>query len=153
MFIYYLVHELFEFMAVYELALVHEFYESLLSNYRPVGLSWTCVCCKWLEHILWWSIYFNISKSQIPTWIYRSGHSCKTQLILTTHDLQLMMWVKALTSECCIFPKCLIRTLFDTSWRNLTIRGNIHLWIRNFLVNHTLLSVLSVRDSPLNSSK
>ena len=57
-------------------------------NYRPVSL--TCVYCKLLEHIVVKHILQHLEKHNILTkfqhW-FRSGHSCETQLILTTHDL------------------------------------------------------------------
>ena len=58
------------------------------ANYRPVSL--TCVCCKFMEHILCRHILKHLEKHDILTnrqHGFRSGHSCESQLLITTHDI------------------------------------------------------------------
>lgn len=58
------------------------------ANYRPVSL--TCVICKLTEHVLCTHIRSHLDQHGILTSAnhgFRAGHSCETQLLLTTHDL------------------------------------------------------------------
>ena len=58
------------------------------ANYRPVSL--TCIVCKLAEHILCSHIRGHLDDHGILTPAnhgFRAGHSCETQLLLTTHDL------------------------------------------------------------------
>ena len=58
------------------------------ANYRPVSL--TSVPCKLLEHILCTHIRDHLDRLGVVTDVqhgFRSGHSCESQLLLTTHDL------------------------------------------------------------------
>ena len=60
----------------------------LAENYRPVSL--TCITCKLLEHIVCRHILDHVEDHKILTNLqhgFRSGRSCETQLITTTHDL------------------------------------------------------------------
>ena len=60
----------------------------LAENYRPVSL--TCITCKHFEHIVCRHILDNVKDHKILTNLqhgFRSGRSCETQLITTTHDL------------------------------------------------------------------
>ena len=57
-------------------------------NYRPVSL--TCITCKLFEHIVCRHILDHVEDHKILTNLqhgFRSGRSCETQLITTTHDL------------------------------------------------------------------
>ena len=60
----------------------------LAENYRPVSL--TCITCKIFEHIVCRHILDHVEDHKILTNLqhgFRSGRSCETQLITTTHDL------------------------------------------------------------------
>ena len=59
------------------------------ANYRLVSL--TCICCKFLEHIIVSKIMQHLSEHKIPVESqhgFRSGRSCETQLVQFIHDLQ-----------------------------------------------------------------
>ena len=58
------------------------------ANYRPVSL--TCIICKLMEHVLCTHIRGHLDEHGILTPSnhgFRKGHSCESQLLLTTHDL------------------------------------------------------------------
>ena len=58
------------------------------ANYRPVTL--TCILCKYLEHIFSTHIRRHLDRHGILTpsnHVFCSKHSCKTQLLLTAHDI------------------------------------------------------------------
>ena len=58
------------------------------ANYRPVSL--TCICCKTLEHILVSKIMQHLSEYDVLVESqrgFRSGKSCKTQLVQFIRDL------------------------------------------------------------------
>ena len=58
------------------------------ANYRPVSL--TCIVCKLTEHIICTHLRGHLDRHGILTPTnhgFRSGHSCESQLLLTTHDL------------------------------------------------------------------
>ena len=60
----------------------------LAENYRPVSL--TSVLCKLLEHIICKHMLNHLEKSKILTNLnhgFRSGYSCKTQLLVTLDEL------------------------------------------------------------------
>ena len=60
----------------------------LAENYRPVSL--TCITCKLFEHIVCRHILDHVEDHKILTNLqhgFRSGRSCETQLITSTHDL------------------------------------------------------------------
>ena len=60
----------------------------LAENYRLVSL--TCITCKLFEHIVCRHILDHVEDHKILTNLqhgFRSGRSCETQLITTTHDL------------------------------------------------------------------
>ena len=62
--------------------------KNLAENYRPVSL--TCITCKLFEHISCWHILNHVELHGILSDLqhgFRSGRSCETQLISTTHDL------------------------------------------------------------------
>ena len=57
------------------------------ANYRPISL--TCVCAKLQEHIICKQIMSHFSENKIPTPVqhgFRSKHSCKSQLLITTNE-------------------------------------------------------------------
>lgn len=58
------------------------------ANYRPISL--TSIPCKLLEHIVCRHIFTHLDSHNILTNLnhgFRSGFSCETQLLTTTHDL------------------------------------------------------------------
>ena len=60
----------------------------LAENYRPVSL--TCITCKLFEHIVCRHFLDHVEDNKILTNLQhgiRSGKSCETQLIITTHNL------------------------------------------------------------------
>ena len=60
----------------------------IASNYRTVFLS--CVCCKLLQHIIVKHLLGHLKFHDILTnkqHDFRSGHSCESQLLITSHDL------------------------------------------------------------------
>ena len=58
------------------------------SNYRPISL--TSVLCETLEHIIYSNIMSQLEEHSLLSDLqhgFRKGFSCKSQLILTLHDL------------------------------------------------------------------
>ena len=58
------------------------------SNYRPVSLK--SMCCKTLEYIMYSNIVHHLEEYNIicdEQHGFHSGHSCKTRLLITVHDL------------------------------------------------------------------
>ena len=58
------------------------------ANYRPISL--TCICCKILEHIIFFSIFEDLDEIKILSDVQHSFHkkrSCETQLIITINGL------------------------------------------------------------------
>ena len=58
------------------------------ANYRPVSL--TCVCCKFLEHIIDSNLMAHLSKWNILAenqHAFRKARSCESQLSLAIHDI------------------------------------------------------------------
>ena len=61
-------------------------------NYRPV--SFTCVMCKLMEHIICTHICSHLDRHGILSDLnhgFRSRHSCESQLLITTHDFLARM--------------------------------------------------------------
>ena len=66
------------------------------TNYRPVSL--TCITCKLFEHIICNHILAHLEDHKILTDLqhgFRSGRSCKTQLVTTFQNLAQMHNKKA----------------------------------------------------------
>ena len=113
---------------------------SLAENYRPVSL--TCITCKLFEHIVCRHILEHVEEHQILTNLqhgFRSGRSCETQLITTTHDLLPSFNSKSQIDVAILdFSKA-----FDTvphaglhgKFEHYGIDSKILLWITNFLNN------------------
>ena len=109
----------------------------LASNYRPVSLTWHCVCCKLMEHILVRHMLRHFDNANI---ISDKQHGFrKGQLITTVNDLLASADVGNRVDIAILdFSKA-----FDmVSHRRLMskldhygIRGNIHKWISSFLNN------------------
>ena len=125
------------------------------ANYRPVSL--TCVCCKLLEHIICRHMMAHFENFDILTNLqhgFRSGHSCESQLLITTDDLFKNFDNKIQTDIAILdFSKA-----FDTvpHKRLLTklshygVNGNINKWIESFLGNRNQSVVVEgVKSSPV----
>ena len=112
----------------------------LAENYRPVSL--TCITCKVFEHIVCRHILDHVEDHKILTNLqhgFRSGRSCETQLITTTHDLLSSFNSKSQIDVAILdFSKA-----FDTvphagllgKLEHYGIDSKILLWITNFLNN------------------
>ena len=112
----------------------------LAENYRPVSL--TCITCKLLEHIVCRHILDHVEDHKILTNLqhgFRSGRTCETQLITTTHDLLSSFNSKSQIDVAILdFSKA-----FDTvphagllgKLEHYGIDSKILLWITNFLNN------------------
>ena len=119
---------------------------SIPSNYRPVSL--TCIVCKLAEHILCTHIRGHLDAYGILTPAnhgFRSGHSCESQLLLTTHDLLKQRDAgKQIDIGILDFSKA-----FDTvphrrlinKLRLYGIHGNVLNWIHSFLTDRRQLVV------------
>ena len=108
-------------------------------NYRPVSL--TCITCKLFEHIVCRHILDHAEDHKILTNLqhgFRSGRSCETQLITTTHDLSSFNSKSQIDVAILDFSKS-----FDTvphagllgKLEHYGIDSKILLWITNFLNN------------------
>ncbi len=107
-------------------------------NYRPISL--TSVTCKLLEHIIYRHMLNHLQNHNILTHLnhgFRSGFSCETQLLLTTHDLLRSFDQKHQVDIAILdFSKA-----FDTvphkrllhKLQEYGIRGPLHTWLSNFL--------------------
>ena len=112
----------------------------LAENYRPVSL--TCITCKHFEHIVCRHILDHVEDHKILTNLqhgFRSGRSCETQLITTTHDLLSSFNSKSQIDVAILdFSKA-----FNTvphagllgKLEHYGIDSKILLWITNFLNN------------------
>ena len=121
-------------------------------NYRPVSL--TSVLSKKLEHIICHHMLNHLDKHQVLTSLnhgFRSGYSCETQLVVTTHDLlNFYDQNKQVDSVILDFSKA-----FDTvPHRKLLhkleaygIRGPILQWISCFLTQRKMCVVVEGEKS------
>ena len=112
----------------------------LAENYRPVSL--TRITCKLFEHIVCRHILDHVEDHKVLTNLqhgFRSGRSCETQLITTTHDLLSSFNSKSQIDVAILdFSKA-----FDTvpyagllgKLEHYGIDSKILLWITNFLNN------------------
>ena len=110
-------------------------------NYRPVSL--TCITCKLFEHIVCRHILDHVEDHKILTNLqhgFRSGRSCETQLITTTHDLYISSFNSKSQIDVAILD---FSKAFDTvphagllgKLEHYGIDSKILLWITNFLNN------------------
>jgi len=121
-------------------------------NYRPVSL--TSVTSKLLEHIICHHILNHLDKHRVLTSLnhgFRSGYSCETQLVVTTHDLlNFYDQNKQVDTIILDFSKA-----FDTvphqrlllKLENYGIRGNLLSWISNFLTRREMCVVVDGEKS------
>ena len=84
--------------------------KSLPHNYRPI--SFTCLCCKILEHIVYSKIFMHLNQANIlceEQHGFRERRCCESQLILTIDD----------------FAQCLNVTGYWKTDHNVTL-GQLH---------------------------
>lgn len=112
--------------------------KSEAANYRPVSL--TCILSKLMEHVLCTHIRAHLDNHSVLSRFqhgFRSRHSCDTQLLLTTHDLQ-SLYDKNLQTDIAILD---FSKAFDVvphqrllnKMENYGIKGPVRRWISNFL--------------------
>ena len=108
------------------------------ANYRPVSL--TSVPCKLLEHILCTHIRGHLDHLGVITDVqhgFRAGHSCESQLLLTTHDLYRSQDRKEQVDVAVLdFSKAFDTVPHDRLLGKLEfygITGPVYNWIRAFL--------------------
>ena len=110
-------------------------------NYRPVSL--TCMSCKLLEHIICKHILAHLEDHNILTDLqhgFRSGRSCKTQLVTTFQDLAQMHNKKDSQIDMAVldFSKAFDTVPHDgllSKLKHYGINEKSWLWIYNFLKN------------------
>ena len=112
----------------------------LAENYRPVSL--TCSTCKPFEHIVFRHILDHVEDHKILTNLqhgFRSGRSCETQLMTTTHDLLSSFNSKSQIDVAILdFSKAFDTVLHASLLGKLEhygIDSKILLWITNCLNN------------------
>ena len=112
------------------------------ANYRPV--SFTCLCCKILEHIIVSSVMKHVDAHAILTDCqhgFRARRSCETQLVTLTHELALSLDNLIQTDMVVLdFSKAFDRVPHQRLMRKLHhygIRGSTHSWISSFLTGRT----------------
>ena len=114
----------------------------LASNYRPISL--TCVCCKFLEHVVRSSITKDLESNNIITDAqhgFRKKRSCETQLILTAQDLAAELDNSGQTDAILLdFSKAFDKVPHQRLLIKLDyygIRGQTKKWIESFLRGRT----------------
>ena len=112
----------------------------LAENYRPVSL--TCITCKLFEHIVCRHILDHVEDHKILTNLqhgFRSGRSCETQLITTTHDLLSSFNSKSQIDVAILDSSKVFDTVLHAGLlrklEHYGIDSKILLWITNFLNN------------------
>ena len=124
----------------------------LPENYRPVSL--TCVSCKILEHIICKHILDHLESNKILTQLnhgFRSGYSCKTQLLMTVHDLlgkfdsgsQIDMIVLDFSKAFDNVPHGKLLHKMQL----YGVDGTINSWLRDFLTNRKMKVVVDGEES------
>jgi hypothetical protein len=121
--------------------------KTLCKNYRPVSL--TSVTCKMLEHIIASHVMRHLDENEIlnkEQHGFRRGHSCESQLINTIEEIARNVDQGSQTDIIILdFEKA-----FDTVAHNRLlqkleyygIRGNLHGWIKDWLIGRTQSVVL-----------
>jgi len=119
----------------------------LTENYRPISL--TSVISKLLEHIICRNLLDHLEKNNILTRLnhgFRSGHSCETQLLLTSNDL-LKSYDAGTQVDIGIldFSKAFDTVPHDKLLYKLDrygIKGSLHAWLTSFLTHRHMRVVL-----------
>ena len=125
---------------------------TLASNYRPVSL--TSICCKVLEHIIHSNVMKHFVKHNLLTdkqHGFRRGHSCESQLILTTQDLaksldnksQVDMAIMDFSKAFDVVP----HNRLLSKLKRYGVENKTHKWISNFLKKRTQRVVVSGEQS------
>ena len=126
--------------------------KDLAENYRPISL--TSVISKLLEHVICKAILCHLENNDILTNLnhgFRSGYSCETQLLVTSHDL-LKSQDKGIQVDMAILD---FSKAFDTVPHNKLlhkldkygIKGPLHAWLKNFLTKRYMRVVLEGTSS------
>ena len=123
------------------------------SNYRPISL--TSICCKVMEHIVFSHMAKHLSKNNIlinEQHGFRQRFSCETQLISAIHD-----WAKSINtcSQTDVILLDFSKAFDSVPHQRLLmkldyygIRGNMLMWIKAFLSNHSQsVSVNGIQSS------
>ena len=124
--------------------------------YRPISL--TSVPCKILEHIICHHIHLHLESNNILTHLshgFRSGYSCESQLLTTTHDLlnsfdQKKQIAIAILDFSKAFDTVLHRKLLH-KLSHYGIIGPLHQWLTTFLTRRTMRVVLEGTSSEKTS--
>ena len=113
------------------------------SNYRPVSL--TCVICKLLEHIICSHVTSHLVKNELLTHLqhgFRKGHSCESQLIITTSDFYDTFNAKEQTDVGILdFSRAFDTVPHERLMGKLAhygVQGQINNWIRAFLTDRKM---------------
>ena len=121
-------------------------------NYRPVSL--TCVLSKSLEHIVCGHLHKHFAEHKVLTTVnhgFRSGHSCETQLTVTTDDLARNIEAGLQTDVAILdFSKAFDTVPHDKLLHKLKsygVRGKVHAWIRSFLCDRYMRVVVDGESS------
>ena len=108
------------------------------ANYRPVSL--TCIICKILEHIINRHILDHLDEHRILVDAqhgFRKRRSCKTQLILTCHDLAKVVndsgQVDMLVLDFAKAFDTVAHKRFLGKLESYGIDSNLYGWIQSFL--------------------
>ena len=111
---------------------------SKASNYRPVSI--TSICSKLLEHVIFSNIMDHCDENNILNDVqhgFRPGHSCETQLIITSQDVAHSLDQKEQVDAVALdFSKAFDRVPHNRLLHKLHhygIHDNLIRWIRVFL--------------------
>ena len=122
------------------------------SNYRPVSL--TCLCCKFLEHIIVSNTLKHLDTYKILTNCqhgFRARRSCETQLITLCHELATALDKGQQTDMIILdFSKAFDRVPHKRLLNKLHhygVRGQTHQWIESFLSNRTQQVIIEGESS------
>ena len=117
------------------------------SNYRPV--SWTCVPCKMLEHIVCTNIMAHLDEHKLLSdrqHAFRKNRSCETQLIIVINDWVKTLEVKYTDTFILDFEKAFetsLHELLKCKLRGYGISGKTSVWIDSSLCNRQQMVVVN----------